>query len=92
MIENCKGRNFYFTNFAADICLPKMVAGLLSHQNGSLILPKVIGIHLSFTTKISGDTLLTKMPAESISTEQIFTETRRLVPLVVSVLLQRHSI
>ena len=26
-----QGKEFYFTNLAADICLPKMVAGLLSH-------------------------------------------------------------
>ena len=31
--------------------------------------------------KIPGDTLLSKMPAELPSTEQIFTETSRLVPL-----------
>ena len=31
MMENCRERNFYFTNLAADICLPKMVAELLSH-------------------------------------------------------------
>ena len=35
-----------------------------------------------FITKIPGDTLLTKMPAELPSTEQIFTETSRLVPLL----------
>ena len=32
-------------------------------------------------TKIPGDILLTKMLAEWTSTEQIFTETSRLVPL-----------
>ena len=32
--------------------------------------------------KIPGGTLLTKMSAELPSTEQIFTETNRLVPLV----------
>ena len=40
-----------------------------------------MGIHSSFITKIPGDTLLTKMAAELPSTEQIFTETSRLVPL-----------
>ena len=59
-----------------------MVAGLLSHpQNGSFILPKIIGVHFTFITRIPGDTLLTKMPAELPSTEEIFTETSRLVPL-----------
>ena len=58
-----------------------MVAGLLSHPNGSFIPPKLIGIHFTFITRIAGDILLTKMPAELLSTEQIFTETSRLVPL-----------
>ena len=39
--------------------------------------------HFTFITRIAGDTLLTKMPAELPSTEQIFTETCRLVPLLV---------
>ena len=45
----------------------------------------MIGIHFSFITKIPGDTLLTKMPAERElpSTKQILTETRRLVPLLM---------
>ena len=34
-----------------------------------------IGIHFVFITKIQGDTLVTKMPAELSSIEQIFTET-----------------
>ena len=42
----------------------------------------MIGIHFTFITKIPGDTLLTKMSAELPSTEQIFAETSRLVPLV----------
>ena len=54
-----------------------MVAELLSHLNGSFTLPKILGIHFSFTTKIPGDTLLSKMPAELPSTEQILTETSR---------------
>ena len=59
-----------------------MVAELLSHPKRQFpILPKIIGIHFLFTTRIPGDTLLTKMPAELPSTEQIFTETSRLVPL-----------
>ena len=40
------------------------------------------GGKLHFTTRISGDSSLTKMSAELPSTEQIFTETSRLVPLV----------
>ena len=78
----------YSTNLAADICLPKMVAELSCFhrtQNGSFFPPKIIGIHFTFITKIPGGTLLTKMPAESPTTEQIFTETNRLVPLMVPV-------
>ena len=84
MIENCREREFYFTNLAADHCLPQMVAELLSHPKRQFHppeLPKIIGIHFCFTTKIPGDTLLTKIPAELPSAEQIFTETSRLVPL-----------
>ena len=50
-------------------------------KSSSFIPPKIIGIHFSYITKIPGDTLLTKMPAELPYTEQIFTETSRLVPL-----------
>ena len=59
-----------------------MVAELLSHPKRQfhLSFQKIIGIHFPFTTNISGDTLQTKMPAELLSTEQIFTETSRLVP------------
>ena len=47
-----------------------------------LIIPsKIIGIYFTFITKIPGDTLRTKMPAELPSTEQIFAETNCLVPL-----------
>ena len=46
------------------------------------MLSKIIGVHLSFMAKIPGDTLLTKMPAELPSAEQIFTETSHLVPLI----------
>ena len=70
-------------NLAVDIYLPKMIAGLSDcTQNGSSILPTITGIHFSYITKIPGDTLLTKMPAELPSTEQIFTETSLLVPPV----------
>ena len=68
-------------NLTADICLRKMAAGLLSHP--IFVLPKIIGILLFFITKIPGGTLLTKMPAELTSTEQIFTETSCLVPLLL---------
>ena len=71
----------YSTNLAADICLSKMVAELLSHPNSSFVPPKIIGIHFSFITKIPGDTLVTKMAAELPSTEQIFLETSRFVLL-----------
>ena len=60
-----------------------MVAGLLSHLKRQFILPKIIGIHFSFITKIPGDTLLMKMPAEFPSTEHLFTKTSRLVALLV---------
>ena len=59
-----------------------MVAGLLWHPKRQLYPQKIIGIQFTFITKIAGDTLLTKMPAELPSSEQIFTETSRLVPLV----------
>ena len=36
MIENCGEWDFFSTNLAADICLPKMVAGLLSHSKRQL--------------------------------------------------------
>ena len=76
-----QGMEIHSTKLGADICLPKVVGELLSCQNGSFVLPKIIGIHFSFITKIPGDTLLTKTPAELPSTEQIFTETSCLVPL-----------
>ena len=62
-----------------------MVADLLSHPKRQFYPPpppKIIGIHLSFITKIPGDTLLTKMPAELPSSEQIFTESSQLAPLI----------
>ena len=43
--------------------------------------PNVIGIRFAFITKIPGEILPTKTPAELPSTEQIFTETSRLVTL-----------
>ena len=46
-----------------------------------LIPPKLIGIHFAFVTKIPGDILLKKMAAELPSTQQIFSETSRLVLL-----------
>ena len=58
-----------------------MVADLLSHPNRQFFASKIIGIHFTFITKIPGDTLLTNMSAELPSTEQIFNETSRLVPL-----------
>ena len=61
---------FYSTNLAADIFLPKMVAGLLSHPKRQFH-PSENDIHFTFITKIPVDNLLTKMPAES----------SRLVPL-----------
>ena len=51
-------------------------------KSGSFIPPKIIGIHFTSITKIPGGTLLTKMPAELPSTEQIFVETNHLVPLI----------
>ena len=46
------------------------------------MLPKIIGSHFTLITKIPGDILLMKMPAELPSTEQIFAESSRLVPLI----------
>ena len=67
-----QGTEFHFTNLGADIIVAfrKWQLGFYRIQNGSFILPKIIGIHLSFITKIPGDTLLTKMPAELPSTER----------------------
>ena len=76
-----QGTELYSTNFAADIYLPKMVALLFSHPKRQFFPPKIKGVYFTFITKIPGNTLLTKMPAELPSTEQIFTETSRLVPL-----------
>ena len=75
---------FYFTNLAADIFLPKMVAGLLSHPKRQFHPSQNDRYHFTFIMKIPVDNLLTKMPAELPSTEQIFTETSRLVLLTVS--------
>ena len=67
------------------IYLPKMVAGpklgFFRTQNGSFIPPKIIGIHFTCITKIPDDILPKKMVAELPSSEQIFSETSRLVPL-----------
>ena len=77
MIENCREGNF----------IPRILAfrnwqlGIYCTQNCSFIPPKIIRIHFTFIRKISGDSLLTKMPAELPSTEHIFTKTSRLVPL-----------
>ena len=57
-----------------------MVRRLLSHPKRQFFSPGIIGIHFTFIMKIPGDTLLTKMSVELASTEQIFTETSRLVP------------
>ena len=63
-----------------------MVAGLLSRPKRQFYsLENNIGNHFSFITKIPGDTFLTKMLAELPSTEQIFTETSRLVPLILGI-------
>ena len=58
-----------------------MVAELLSTAKWQFHIRKNNRLHFSFTTKIPNDILLTKMSAELPSTEQIFTETSRLVPL-----------
>ena len=59
-----------------------MIAELLSTAKWQFHTPENNGLHFSFTqTKIPGNILLTKMPVELPSTEQIFTETSRLVPL-----------
>ena len=81
MMRKLQGTEFYSTNLAADICLPKMEAGLLSNPKRQFYPSKNNRIHFPFITKIPDDTLVTKTPAELPSTEQIFTETTRLVPL-----------
>ena len=58
-----------------------MVAELLSTAKWQFHIRENNRLHFSFTTKIPSDILLTKMSAELPSTEQIFTETSRLVPL-----------
>ena len=70
-----------------------MVAVLLSHPKRKFYPSENwTGIHFNVITKIPGGTLLAKMPAELPSTEQIFTETSRLVPLLtISFNLSRGS-
>ena len=48
--------------------------------------------HCTFITKIPDDNLLMKMPAELPSTEQIFTETIRLVPLIEALAVKLLSV
>ena len=81
--ENSDDRKLYSTDLAADICLPKMVAELLSRPKWQFYPSEIIGIHFTFITKIPGETLLTKAPAELPSTEEIFTETSHSVPLIL---------
>ena len=71
-------------NLAADICLPKMVAGLLSHPKWKFY-PSENNRHSFYLYYENSrrDTLLTKMAAELPSTEQIFSETSRLVTLMI---------
>ena len=59
-----------------------MVAEFLSHPKRQFYPSENNRPHFTFITKIPGDTLLTKMAAELPSTEQIFSETSRLVPLI----------
>ena len=59
-----QGTEFYFKNLAADICLPKMVAELLSHPKRQFH-PTENNRHSFFLYyEIPGDILLSKMPAE----------------------------
>ena len=73
-------------NLATDICLLKMASWaflIYRNQQGSFILPKIIGIHFTFITKILGD-IYTKENANRITfhrTVRYFPETNRLVPL-----------
>ena len=69
-----KGAEFHSTNLAADVCLAKMLAGFYRTQNDSFMPPKIIGFHFALFRKFSSGALLTKMPSELLSTEQIFTE------------------
>ena len=45
--KQLQGTEFHFTNLAADICLPKMVAGLISHPKRQFYPPENNG-HSSF--------------------------------------------
>ena len=67
MMENSREnrKEFYFTNLAADICLPKMIAGLLSHPKRQFYPSEIIGIHFSYITNIPGDTLLSENASRS---------------------------
>ena len=58
-----------------------MVAELSSHPKRQFF-PSEKPLTFTLIAKIPGGTLLTKMSAELPSTEQIFTETSRLVPLM----------
>ena len=58
-----------------------MVAEPLSHPKRQFYPPENNLYKFYLITKITGGTVLTKMPAELPSTEQIFTETSRLVLL-----------
>ena len=84
MIENCRERSFIPRIQLLIFAFRKWKLGFHRTQNGSFIPPEITGIYFTFIAKIPGDTLPTKMPAELPSTEQsqqIFTETSRLVPL-----------
>ena len=58
-----------------------MVAGLLSRPKRQFYLSENNRYSFTFIANIPGDNLLTKMPAELLSTEQIFNETSRLWPM-----------
>ena len=76
-----KGTEFYSTNLAADVCLLNMVADFYRPQKGSFILPKIIGIHFSFTKKIFSR-LVPLTPCDQGIPKSYFTETTREMFLV----------
>ena len=69
-------------NLAVNICFPKMVAGLLSHPKRQFYPSE----NFIFITKIPGDTLLTKIPAELPSTEKIFKKLAVWWPCIILIL------
>ena len=65
------GTEFHSTNLVADIYLPQIYG---SWAFIAYFRPTIISSHFTLISKIPGDTLLTKIPVELPSIEQIFTK------------------